>query len=261
MPPALQLVSGFFTAGAAGTGVATPSPGDTFQLPSFDLASPAYLENVWVQNTSTDFVRIRSPRLHDANQGIRLQTGSRSGVPLLPMGLDQPLYPSDTPTVEIDETAAASGAISVLYGYTNLPGVNPRFGGWADVKPRIQEVSGVQVAVTSGVLGNYGAGAAINSSFDNFEAGADYALLGYQCSAGALSIAITGQDTGNLKVGGPANADNLFTPNWFVRLSEDSGRNYIPIIASNNKGSTLVQAVANAAAVAVNVTLIMAKLA
>lgn len=261
MPLALQLVSGFFTAAGAGTGVATPSTGDTFNVPSFSLTDSAYLEQVWCAGASTDFVRIRSPRMHDNNQGIRLVAGTTKEVGMLPFGTNQPLYPSDTPTVEIDETAAASGAISVLYGFSNLPGVNPRLASWSEVQPRIRQISGCEIsAVTSGAIGEYGAGLAINSSFDNFEAGADYALLGYETSASVLSVAITGQDTGNLKVGGPGLTNPFHTRSFFRDLSEGSGRPYIPIIAANNKGSTIVQAVDVAAATATNVSLILALL-
>ena len=261
MPEALLLSAGYYTAGAAGTGVATPMSGDTFTVPSFTLTSPAYLEQVWASGADTDFVRIRSPRMHDANQAIRLQVGVTQEQELLPGGTNQPLYPSDTPIVEIDQTAAATGGIATLYGFTDLPGVNPRLADWASISGRIVQVSGVQVNLSAvAAIGEWSPGNAINSTYDNFEAGADYALLGYEVASNCLALAVQGQDTGNLKVGGPGTADAFKTRDWFVRLSRESGRAYIPVINANNKGSTNVYQTDSSAHAAQSVTLIMAEL-
>lgn len=258
---ACQLVAGFFTAGAAGTGAATPNGGDTFTVQNFALSDQAFLDEIWANGASTDFVRVRSPRMHDANQGIRLRVNGIVGVPLLPQDAGNQLYPSDTLIVEIDETAAATGAIALLNYYNNLPGVAARLATWAEVSPRIKQISGCDVTVGAiGAIGAYSAGNAINSLFDNFQAGADYALLGYVTSASRLAIAVQGQDTGNLKVGGPGIADARTTSDWFVRMSSRSGRPYIPVINANNKGSTNVFQADNAASAAMNVTLILAEL-
>lgn len=261
MPNALQLNCGFFTAGAAGTGVATPMAGDTFNVANFSLTSNARVEQAWASGANTDFVRIRSPKMHDNNQGIRLQMSGDQLFPLLPYGLDQPLYPSDTPTVEIDETAAGTGGIAALYSYDDMPGVEPRLDSWAAVQPRIRNISGVAVTIGAiGAIGQYSAGAAINSLFDNFQANADYALLGYTMPAARLALAISGQDTGNLKVGGPGLDDSRDTSWWFVNLSNQTQRAYIPIIAANNKASTFVFQTDSAASAAITVSLIMAEL-
>lgn len=260
MPHALVLNCGFFTAAGAGTGVATPMAGDTFNVANFTSGN-AYLEQLWAEGASTDFVSIRSARMHDNNQGIRLLTPGNTIDELLPYGMDQTLYSGDAPTVSIDETAAATGAIAALYSYDDLPGANPRLASWAEVQPRIVDISGVQVALGAiGAIGNYSAGVAINSTFDNFEAGADYALLGYLTAASVLAIAVAGQDTGNLKVGGSGVADPKVTRDWFIKLSEKSNRPAIPVIAANNKGNTLVFQTDNSAHAAQNVSLIMAQL-
>lgn len=261
MPRAIQVISGFFTAAAAGTGAATPMSGDAFQVPAITPGTTARLEQLWAAGASTDFVRVRSPRMHDVNQGIRLQVGLTPQEPLLPWGTDQLLYPLDTPTVEIDETAIATGAISLLYEYDDLPGVNPRLATWEEVDPRIHQVMGCQVNLGAiAAIGQYSAGNALNSTFDNFEAGFDYALLGYTTPATRLTIAVSGPDTSFLKVGGPGLADARLTSEWFQRMSRITGRAFIPVIAANNKGATNVFQTDNAASAAVNVTLILARL-
>lgn len=260
MPPALISVGAFATVAAAGTSVVTPAPGDSVAIPSFDLSAKGYLENVSVKGASIDWVRVRSPRMHDANQGIRMWVGGTQEVPLLPFGYDEVLYPSDVPTVEIDQTAAASGVILLQYGFSDLPGYSPRFGAPADVAARTIHISGVEVDVTSGAIGNWGNGAAINSSFDNFEAGSDYALLGMVNSVAVGGVSIVGQDTSNARLAVPGSTDPRVTRDWFVRMSNETGRNYIPIIAANNKGSTMVQCIDSAAATATKVTLVFAQL-
>lgn len=260
MPQAYVLSAGYYTAGAAGTGVATPMGGDAFAVSNFTNGR-AYLEQVWAEGASTDWVSVKSPKMADANQGLRLITGSGLVVPLLPSGSDQPMYSGDTPTVSIDETAAATGAIAMLTWYDDLSGGQPRIATWADVQPRIKNIAGVQVNLGAvGAIGAYSAGNAINSAFDNFKADSDYALLGYLTAASVLAIAIQGQDTGNSKVGGPGVADPKVTREWFIRLSEDTGRPHIPIIAANNKASTLVYQTDNTAHAAQNVGLILAEL-
>jgi hypothetical protein len=259
--PAAQLVTGFFTAGAAGTGVATANGGDTFAVQNFNSPDTAFIDELWANGASTDFVRVRSARLHDANQGIRLRVNGIVGVPLIPYDVNNPIYPADVLTVELDETAAATGAVSLLNYYSNIPGVNARLATWPEISSRINQVSGVDVLLGAiPAIGSYSPGNAINSLFDNFQAGSDYALLGYTTAASRLSIAVAGQDTGNLKIGGPGIADARTTADWFIRMSERSNLPYIPIIAANNKGSTNVFQADNAASAAVNVTLIMAEL-
>jgi len=261
MPQAYYVASGFFTAAGAGSGVAVSSPGDSFTLPSFNLSSPAFLDNVWTQSAVTDWLSIKSPKMHDNNQGIRLRVGGVQERSLLGGGVSQPVFPVDTPTVTLDATGAGTGAVSVIYRFADLPGIQPRLGMWSDIAPRIKNISGVDVALGAcPAIGAYSAGNAINSTFDNFQAGADYALIGYLAATAGLTLAVQGQDTGNVKVGGPLSTDPIVTSSWFQDQAEQNNFPYIPIIAANNKGSTNVYQVGTTALGAQTVTLILAEL-
>lgn len=261
MPNAVQTIGTFFTAVGAATSIVNPAPGDVVTVPSFDLSSRAELEQLWVSGTTVDFIRVRSPRLHDANQGLRVWVGGTVRRSLLPWQYGERLYPSDTPIVEIDATGAASNGLMLQYGFDDLPGVAPRLASWSDVEPRIVHTMGCEVDVTSGAIGAWGASAALNSAFDNFEAGADYAWLGYTSSVNCMAIAMTGKDTGNLKIGGPGANDNYEATNYFINWSNEIGKPRIPIIAANNRGSTVLQNIDIAAATATKVTLYLAQLA
>lgn len=261
MPNAVQTIAGFSTAAGAGTNVLTPAAGDTFVVPSFDLSSKAYLENIWGSGATHTAYRIRSPRLHDANQGLRVRSGSAQRRLLLPWANQEVLYPSDAPVVEVVQTGAGTDGMCANYGFDDLPGVAPRLAAWSEVESRIQHIMGCEVTAVSGAIGQWGAGVALNSSFDNFEAGQDYALLGFTLSTAVLAVAVSGKDTGNLKIGGPGSDDAIQTRDFFIDQSLQLGKPRIPIIAANNRGSTLVQVVDVAAATSSTLTLLLAELA
>lgn len=260
MPNAIQTIAGFFTAVGAGTSAATPAPGDLFTVPSFAVSSKAYLEKLAASGATVDWVRIRSPRLHDANQGLRIRVTGTLRRELIPFGVQEQLYPSDTPIVEIDATGAGSNGLIFSYAFDDLPGVQPLMDTWENIKPRIVHVMGCEVVLTSGAIGAWGASAAVNSSFDNFEAGANYAWLGYEVGQPCLGIAMTGKDTGNLKIGGPGASDPVETHEYFIRWDRSVTQPRIPVIQANNRGSTVMQNVDIAAGTVSPVTLYLAQL-
>lgn len=261
MPNAVQTIAGFNTAAGAGLNIVTPAAGDSFVVPSFDFSSKAYIEQLWADGTTHDFIRFRSPRLHDNNQGMRIRAGGTPRRSLLPWGNKEVLFPSDAIIVEVDQTGAGSDVVVAQYAFDDLGGVAPRLATWEDVQPRILHIMGDDVSLTSGAIGTWGAGVALNAGFDNFEAGEDYAWLGYTIQGASSAIAMTGKDTGNLKIGGPANDDQFESTNYFVNWAQLTGKARIPIIAANNRASTVVQNISFGAAASTHVTLYLAQLA
>lgn len=257
----LQLIAGTFNAGGAGFNTVTPAPGDSFTVAAAVTEGVIQLEQLWAAGAVTDIVRVYSPRMHDNTQGIRMQVGTTKYRPLLPWDVDQPLYPADTPTVQTDATGAGQTGILALYEYYDLPGASPRLATWDDVNPRIEAVSGVEVDINTGAaIGSWGAGVALNSLFDNFKANRDYALLGYTVNSACLGISLLGPDTSNYRIGGPGDPDPIYTREVFKRASMDTGRAFIPVIAANNKGATLLQGIDVAASTLVHVSLHLALL-
>src|SRR5260370_38329295 len=102
-------VPGLFPAGPAGRGAAIPTGGDTFAVQNSPPSSSAFLDALWANGALTDFVRVRSPRRHDANQGIRLPVNGIAGAPLIPHAINNLLYPADALTVEIETPAEGTG--------------------------------------------------------------------------------------------------------------------------------------------------------
>lgn len=262
MPRTLKTVTGFFTAGGAGTNIVTVSPGavGNYTVDAFN-SGKCYLESVWVSGATTDFVRVRSGRLHDPNQGIRLQAGSIKQANLLPWPSNQQLISTDNLTVEIDATGAGSGGIALTYGFDEFTGANQGLANWADVSSRIVNIMGQEVDVAaSATIGSVGAGVALNAFADNWKVDSSYALLGFTCSTAVLALLLNGPNTGGQDIGFPGDTDTRETRDYFVRMANMTGRPCIPIIEGGNKGSTVLKAVDSAAGTAPKVSLILAQL-
>lgn len=255
------LTSGRVTNPGAAVTAVTTNTGDTLQIPSFNKQAPAYLENCWAHSATPGVLRIRSPKLHDNVQGLRLTVPEALAKPLLPDEADQPVVTLDVLTVEMSGGAAETD-VAVLQMYiTDMDGAAQNLALWDQVKPRIKNLLTNEVDCTApAAVGNWSAGNAINATFDQLHADAVYAILGYTVSAACAAIAIAGPDTSQLKLGGPGTVDSRSTRDWFIKQSQWSGRPHIPIIKAPNKGATLVYTLSASAPAAINVGLVMAEL-
>lgn len=261
MARVLRSFAGFFTAGGAGTNAATLVAGGTGTLAVDAFSSgKCYLEQLWAAGATTDFVRVRSPRMHDANQGLRLVVGATQRTNLIPWGSEVQVYSSDVPTYEIDATGAGSGVICGTYGYDDLGSGSVYLASWPEIQGRIVDVMSNQFAVTAGAIGAWGAGVALNNATDNLKADNSYALLGYTCSVGVAAFAINGTDTGNFDIAFPGDPDTRETRDYFIRLATTSGRAAIPVIQANNRAGTIVKSTDAAAATVSQLSLILARL-
>lgn len=261
MPRVLRSFAGFFTAAGAGTNAATLVSGGTgtFAVDAFTSGN-AYLEQVWAAGATTDFVRFRSPRMHDANQGLRLFAGATQRTNLVPWGFDAQVFSSDVPTVEIDATGAGTGLFVGTYGYDDLSTGAPKLARWSEIQSQIIDVMANSFTVTAGAIGAWGAGVALNNATDNMKADKTYALIGYACSAGVGAFALNGADTGNFDIAFPGDPDTRETRDYFILLDQRSGRPSIPLIQANNRAGTIIKSTDTAAATVSTVSLILARL-
>lgn len=255
------LVSGRVTNPGAAFTALTVNTGDSLQIPSFNRESPAYLEQAWAHEDTPGVLRIRSPKLHDNVQGLRLIVPETAAKPLLPDEVDQPLVATDTLTVELTGGAAETDVAVLQFYFTDLDGADQRLTTWEQIKPRVKNILTNEVTVAApATQGNWSGGTALNATFDQLHADGMYAILGYNVGTECAAIAIAGNDTSNLKIGGPGTADSRATRDYFLRQSVVSGRPHIPVIKAQNKGATLVYSLSNNAVAAINVGLIMAEL-
>lgn len=258
---AAQIIAGRVTNPGTTITALTVNSGDSFSVQNFPPSAECLLDQMWAREATPGVFRIRSPRMHDASQGIRQQVGDTAPRLLLPDAASQRLYPSDALTVELSGGAAETDNAFYLNYYTDLPGVAARLASWAEIQPRILDIAGLEIdTTTSATAGQWSAGTALNASFDVFKANTDYAVLGYTVATACGAVGFSGVDTGNVRIGGPGGLDHIQTREIFVKWAHDTGRPYIPIINSNNKAVTNLFVCDPATSTAINVTLTLAQL-
>lgn len=260
--PAYEVINTLFKEPGAAFKEFAAATGQTLAVRTTPEGSQAYLENIWGDAKEGGVVRVRSPRMHDNVQGIRVRVPKENRELLLPYGIKEPLYNQDTITVEGTGEGAFTYGAYLLVRYSVLPGSEGMFRTWAEIQPRIRQVMGVEVsAKTSAVAGQWGGAKALNSSLDQFKRPSEYAILGYLVDVAGGAIAFRGTDIGELRTGGPLEDKPDLTQEWFVRLSEETGQAAIPCFQAANAPTILVEvAQASAAEVTKNVTVLCAQL-
>lgn len=270
MPRAVQLINAIGQNITGGSFEAlTPGTNDSFTIGNYRDGTRATIDEVWGADAqSACEFDIRSPRFHDNIRGIRMAfdfnptLSGTDGDPqiLLPGVARQIVEKSDNLTVEVNGTAADDVNLGFLVNYEDLPGSAARLASWQEIEPRIVNYLGILVAATSGATGDWGASRAFDADDDRLIANTDYAVLGYLTRLPVCGIAISGPDTGNYRIGGPGHWDQDKTNDWFVALGFRHGAPYIPVINSNNKGVTYVQAFDPGGAIATNSVWMLAEL-
>ncbi len=239
--PISEVVSGFVTAvGATLTGVTVTAP-DTLTVRK--AVNPRLL-NAWVDaQVTAGTLRIFSPLMHDAAQGLRFDDVLSEVDPFIPYGFYQPLQSQDLLTVQLSGSAGVGDidSVGLLFYYDGLPGSEGRYIDEAATRERAVQPFDVENTLALGTAGNWSGEEAINAEFDLTKAETDYALVGYHTDAECASLGWRGPDTGNIRTGGPGNdTDKHFTARWFVELTREYGLPMIPVFNSANKAATLI---------------------
>jgi hypothetical protein len=223
----------------------------TFTVRSFVDGSNAYLEDVYASDDDSIFqLSIRSPRMHDQVKGLLLAGTNLSTSneqvftpqSLLPGRHVQRLYSTDVLTVQANGTAADVFNAAFNVRYDNLGGIAARLVTYEQIQPLIVNTLGILTSpVPSATAGAWGAGYVFNSGDNRLKADTDYAVLGYTCTRTVTAVSIVGTDTGNLYIGGPGGYSSDITADYFTSRAALYGRPSIPVLNSNNAGSTTVQ--------------------
>ncbi len=246
MPQALQLVT-FAKVAISGTNFEAVSPvsGDSATFFNVPQGSLAYLAELWaVDNLNAAEVSVTASRFHDQTYGIRASVTSGAAVApinrsvcISPIGLDQPIFPSDVLSVQVKGTASDDVIITLLIYYHDLPGISSRLATYDYVKQHTKNLVGINTNLTPGD-GVPGTAVALNAADNRLHANTDYALLGFTSNLAFGSLTVQGIDTGNLKVGGPVLGEPDHDSTMFVDYARAYNAPLIPIINSNNAGST-----------------------
>ena len=240
---AWELMTGFVTQPSTTQTALTMSTGDTLAVKASTGDRLVQLVQLWTDNQTAGIARVRSPRMHDNTQGVRVHAPASEVTPLLPWGRPQRVYPQDVLSVDLSgsNTAGDIETAALLMYYEDLPGIAGRFIGADEVLRRGVNVFPVENTLALGTAGGWSGAEAINAEYDLFKANTDYALIGYHVSVECAAVAWRGPDTGNLRVGGPGHELlRHFTAEWFLRLSRGYGVPAIPVFNSQNKAGTTI---------------------
>lgn len=239
----------------------TPNTGDTFNVKSFPFSDSAKIIDVWAQTATIGVIRIRSPRLHDVAQGIRLRTSLSAARSLIPNEQIQPLQPQDVLIVEGSGGGAETDiySFSVLYESASLPAAHLITE--AEFMARQVNIFGAEVQITSGATaGQYGGSTALNATFDTWKRNVDYAIVGILSDTAGCTVGITGPDTGQTRIGMPMAVEPLQSHDYFVNLARRLNKPLIPVVNAANIGNTLIDAATSSTGATVNFTVICAEL-
>jgi hypothetical protein len=261
--PAMQIQTYQGTAINTTLAALAALPGDSLAVPNFSIGKGAWLIQLWADVQAAGTLRVRSPRWHDNVNGIRIDTIASDAKPLLPWGVAQPLIPNDNLIVELAGSATAGDIeyVVLLMYFDEMPGIQGRFLTWEQVKGRIDHLLTVENTIATGATAAYGGAEAINAEVDQFQTGADYAILGYKVDAECAAIGYRAPDVGNLRVGGPGDEIDVTTyANWFVLLSQEYAKPMIPVFNGSNKASVLIDSVQDENGTDVTLTTYLARL-
>lgn len=260
---AMELLCGFATAPGATATALTMNTGNSNVIRNGLEGKKILLLSAWADWQTAGVFRIRSPKLHDNVQGIRLAGTASIPQPMWPTGAMQPLYPQDTLTLDITGSAVAGDieTAALLVYYEDQPGIAARFIDSKQLHDRTIEILTVENTLALGTAGNYSGEEAINAEFDQFKVNEDYALIGYNVTAECAAVRWRGVDTGNLGIGGPGIEDlKHLTANWFAYLSDAYGIPLIPVFNSAQRGAILIDGAQDENGADTTVTSIFARL-
>lgn len=245
MPPVLEMIGAGGDAIGATLAALAAVTGDSLAVRGAQENKRIDLVQFWTDVQVAGTARIRSPRMHDNVEGIRVDTIISDLYPLMPWGARQRVYPNDTIGVQLGGSAVAGDLEYVLMMllYEELGGASPNYISADELTRRAINVMSVENTIATGTTRAWAGSEAINAEFDQFHAGGKYALVGYLVDAEAPAVGWRGPDTANYRLGGPGiETDRSVTVDWFIKLSKALGLPLIPVISSENKASTLIDA-------------------
>jgi hypothetical protein len=263
--PALETIHGYVTYSNSTETALTMDGTDSLTVRNFRMPKKAFVLQTWAWLNAAGYTVLRSPRMHDNVEGIRIRFPAAYSMPVVPKKHKQEVFAQDTLIARL-LSADASGNIEqmmMLLYYEDIDGINAHLITPEELKSRRKHTFVAEVAPTYNATGVYFTAAAINSVYDLFKANTEYAVLGAVTDQRAALVTLKGPDTGNLRVGVPGELySRQDMSHWFEDLSFHTGIPLIPVINSANKFGTFCEVVSNQAQASnINVSWILAELA
>lgn len=234
--------------------------GDSFTVRNFAPTAQAKLINLIRRGATSGIARVRSPLFHDNVRGVQVTTGETPSAYAVPAEIAQPVQAQDNLIVEVTGGAAETEVAVHQILYTDLLGAAARLAMPGDVVPLIKNIKPITVAITNSATIGAWTDTVITTTENLMHANADYAVLGYITDTALACVGVKGQETANLRVGGPGLTSTLVTSDYFYRQALFHNLPFIPVINANNRFSIFVSTNDSVASSTANITLICAEL-
>lgn len=270
MPHAVVLntASKASTSGGTFADTLTANSGDSLSIPNLQSGRGRILRMWGMDSAHVAEVAVTDTRvdsIHDPQYGLRFNIPyaafvASSVVGAAPM-IRQPNYvdvfTGDTLTFTVTSTASDAVAVSWLTEYDDLPGAAAKFATWESISAtRFTEIGVRVIPVASATAGAYGASRAINADDARWTGGKWYAILGFTVQIPVLTVSFKGPMWANLRLGVPAGTPQLYSDNYFLDMSRETGKPLIPVFNGYDAGSVLLEVVDVAASTSPKVDVI-----
>lgn len=202
---------------------ATMSTNAPSTIRKFADGNKAYFGAIWGKHQTTGEIRILSPNLNEATQGIRVNDIAGLVEVLNPFVALNPVLSNDQMTFQLTGSGTA-GDIEfggVYVHYDDLPNVNAGLIDADELRAMGGQIAVVENTISTNTGGDISGTEAINAEMEILKRTRKYALLGCSVTALAFAIVYSGIDTGNLNIAVPAYPTLRNQGiNFFVYLSE-----------------------------------------
>lgn len=250
MGRAIDTVLAFSTQGAASpfpTALAATA-GDSLSIRSFNRSTKSYLESVIYSAGGAERIRVTSPLIHDNVTGLTWEPAEVPAQWILPPEASVQVQPVDTLVVSGGIAAAGTITAGLVIAYEDLDGADARLFSWGDIRGLIKYIKPIEVDLAAVAVGAW-TDTPINTTDKQLHADSYYAVLGWNPNAAVDIVGVKGSATANLRVCGPGATSTLDITEYFIAVSEKTGRPHIPVFNANDQGAFNVSA-ANHAAIA-----------
>lgn len=250
MGKAIDTVLAFSTqAGASAFPTALAAAnGNSLNVRAFNSATSAYIESVIVSAGGGQLAQIKSPLMHDNVTGLTWQPGEVPSQWMLPPEASVRIRPTDTISANGACGAATTIIMALVNYYEDLQGADAQIYGWGDVKRLVKYVKSVEVQLGAIAVGAW-TDTLLTATENQLHADKYYAILGYGVDPAVDVVGFMGSATANLRICGPGPVSTLDISEYFIVVSEKTGRPHIPVFNANDRNAFYVSA-ANHAAVA-----------
>lgn len=262
MAGALQIVTAYLqtTTGGytfdnlvSGSGDIVTAADGSLITPSFPDDATCYLEELWCAADEAGIVSLSGPDFIDRDLGYEAIAsanvdagGAFKAANVSPGTLSARLHPGNQFFARFaNSTAAKNVNLTFILRYSNLPGIAARLAQAAAIKANAGKLVGMQVTVdpSSVVQGDWSTQVSLTATEGRKLDGTKYyAVVGFTSVAPLAAIAVSGYETGQLKIGaatvGEAEHDTYSLLDIGMRYSDA----LIPVFRGYNQDQILVQA-------------------